>query len=52
MKQKADEVICAITPEPFHAVGRWYRDFSQTTDEEVAALLAQPRPAMNNSAGS
>ncbi|HET7124778.1 MAG TPA: phosphoribosyltransferase, partial [Bradyrhizobium sp.] len=36
MKQKADEVICAITPEPFHAVGRWYRDFSQTTDEEVA----------------
>ena len=52
MKQKADEIICAITPEPFHAVGRWYRDFSQTTDEEVAALLAQPRPAMNNSAGS
>ena len=40
MKRKADEVICAITPEPFHAVGRWYRDFSQTTDEEVAGLLA------------
>jgi len=40
MKRKADEVICAITPEPFHAVGRWYRDFSQTTDEEVADLLA------------
>src|SRR6266404_6549023 len=40
MKKKADEVICAITPEPFHAVGRWYRDFSQTTDEEVRDLLA------------
>ena len=32
-------MICAITPEPFHAVGRWYQDFSQTTDEEVRALL-------------
>src|SRR3979411_2144039 len=41
MKTKADDVICAITPDPFHAVGRWYRDFSQTTDEEVGALLAQ-----------
>jgi erythromycin esterase-like protein/predicted phosphoribosyltransferase len=41
MKTKADDVICAITPEPFDAVGRWYRDFSQTTDEEVGALLAQ-----------
>jgi erythromycin esterase-like protein/predicted phosphoribosyltransferase len=41
MKAKADDVICGITPEPFHAVGRWYRDFSQTTDEEVRLLLAQ-----------
>src|SRR4030081_2895635 len=41
MKAKADDVICASTPEPFHAVGRWYQDFSQTTDEEVGALLAQ-----------
>src|SRR5882757_239081 len=41
MKTKADGVICAITPEPFHAVGRRYRDFSQTTDEEVGVLLAQ-----------
>src|ERR1700680_4069082 len=41
MKTKADEVICAITQEPFHPVGRWYRDFSQTTDEEVGVLLAQ-----------
>ncbi|HWE07253.1 MAG TPA: erythromycin esterase family protein, partial [Rhizomicrobium sp.] len=41
MKKKADEVICAITPEPFYAVGRWYDDFSQTTDDEVTALLGE-----------
>ena len=41
MKTKADDVICAITPEPFQAVGRWYQDFSQTTDEEVEALLSR-----------
>jgi predicted phosphoribosyltransferase len=37
----ADEVICARTPEPFSAVGQWYRNFSQTTDEEVQRLLAE-----------
>lgn len=35
----ADEVVCARTPEPFSAVGLWYQDFSQTTDEEVRDLL-------------
>lgn len=35
----ADEVVCAATPEPFYAVGAWYDDFSQTTDDEVRALL-------------
>jgi predicted phosphoribosyltransferase len=35
----ADDIVCAITPEPFHAVGLWYEDFSQTTDEEVRDLL-------------
>jgi len=40
MRAAADEVVCALTPEPFHAVGAWYQDFSQTSDEEVAALLA------------
>ena len=34
-----DETVCARTPEAFSAVGQWYRDFSQTTDEEVQALL-------------
>ena len=41
MKTKADDVICAITPAPFQAVGRWYQDFSQTTDEEVEAVLSR-----------
>lgn len=35
----ADEIICARTPEYFSAVGQWYRDFSQTSDEEVRQLL-------------
>src|SRR6266576_260839 len=39
LRTQADDVICAITPEPFHAVGLWYDDFSQTTDEEVRELL-------------
>jgi putative phosphoribosyl transferase len=34
-----DEVVCAFTPEPFLAVGQWYQDFSQSTDEEVRELL-------------
>jgi predicted phosphoribosyltransferase len=35
----ADEVICLRTPDPFSAVGLWYRVFDQTTDEEVRTLL-------------
>jgi putative phosphoribosyl transferase len=35
----ADEVVCVTTPEPFNAVGCWYREFDQTTDTEVMALL-------------
>jgi predicted phosphoribosyltransferase len=41
LKREADEVICAITPEPFYAVGLWYENFSQTTDDDVRELLAQ-----------
>lgn len=40
-QEEADEAICARMPEPFYAVGAWYRDFSQTTDEEVRELLEQ-----------
>jgi erythromycin esterase-like protein/predicted phosphoribosyltransferase len=39
LKQRADAVLCAITPDPFISVGYWYEDFSQTTDEEVRELL-------------
>ena len=38
---QVDEIICAATPEPFYAVGQWYQEFSQTTDEEVRDLLAR-----------
>jgi putative phosphoribosyl transferase len=43
LSREVDEVICAITPEPFHAVGLWYDDFDQTSDEDVRALLDQNR---------
>lgn len=36
-----DEIACLLTPEPFSAVGRAYKDFSQVSDEEVRALLAR-----------
>jgi putative phosphoribosyl transferase len=35
----ADDLVCAVTPEPFHSVGTWYEDFSQTSDAEVRELL-------------
>jgi predicted phosphoribosyltransferase len=38
-ESEVDQVVCAVTPEPFWAVGQWYRDFSQTNDEEVRELL-------------
>jgi len=38
-RRHVDEIVCGITPEPFRAVGLWYHDFSQTTDEEVTELL-------------
>jgi len=37
----ADEVVCLATPMLFSAVGQWYRDFGQTSDDEVRDLLAQ-----------
>jgi predicted phosphoribosyltransferase len=42
-KAEVDEIICAITPEPFYSVCSWYWDFSQTGDAEVQALLRQAR---------
>ena len=35
----ADDVVCVATPEPFRAIGQWYRDFRPTTDDQVIELL-------------
>ncbi len=39
LKKEADELICLMTPEPFSAVGSWYENFEQTTDQQVRELL-------------
>jgi len=39
LRREVDEVVCARTPQPFVAVGLWYRDFKPTSDEEVSELL-------------
>ena len=41
LASEVDEIVCTITPEPFYAVGLWYEDFSQTTDQEVRDLLVR-----------
>jgi predicted phosphoribosyltransferase len=43
LRREADDVVCAVTPEPFYAVGLWYEDFDQTTDQEVHDLLERER---------
>jgi putative phosphoribosyl transferase len=43
LKDEVDDVVCLITPEPFYAIGLWYENFAQTTDEEVRELLAKCR---------
>ncbi len=39
-----DEMLCVASPDPFDAVGVWYRDFSPTTDDEVVAVLRRLQP--------
>lgn len=41
LSQDADQVVCLRSPEPFVAVGLWYRDFTPTSDDEVRALLGR-----------
>ena len=41
IRAEVDELVCLRTPEPFLAVGHWYKDFRQTTDEQVRDLLAR-----------
>lgn len=43
LEARADEVVCALTPESFDAVGGFYESFPQTTDEEVCAILQRER---------
>jgi predicted phosphoribosyltransferase len=45
MGTEADEVVAVLTPEDFFGVGQWYDDFTQTTDDEVRAILRSHRPA-------
>jgi putative phosphoribosyl transferase len=40
-REIVDDVVCVATPEPFYAVGLWYEDFSETSDEEVHELLGR-----------
>lgn len=48
---EADVVVCVATPQPFYGVGQWYRDFSQTSDDEVRDLLSRAvRPTSTNHA--
>lgn len=41
LREEADEIVCLNMPEPFYGVGAFYRDFSQTSDEEVKTLLKE-----------
>jgi predicted phosphoribosyltransferase len=43
LARDVDDVVCLLTPEPFFAVGMWYRDFSETSDDDVREALAGAR---------
>lgn len=43
LREEADEVVCVTTPEPFRAVGLWYKKFPQASDDEVRTLLDEAR---------
>ena len=43
IRGEVDRIICVATPQSFLAVGMFYRDFAQTTDEEVRSLLSRAR---------
>jgi predicted phosphoribosyltransferase len=51
-REEVADTVCARTPEPFYAVGLWYADFTQTTDDEVRELLerasAERTPVSND----
>ena len=45
LRSEADEIVCLETPENFHAVGQFYRDFHQISDDEVKTILQSKQPA-------
>jgi putative phosphoribosyl transferase len=47
IQKRVQEVICLITPDPLDSIGRWYEDFSQTSDQEVCRLLAEATERFN-----
>lgn len=51
LKPLTDEIVCLSSPEPFYAVGAHYRDFDQTSDEEVVSLLEEARRLSRGGAG-
>ncbi|WP_344579770.1 phosphoribosyltransferase family protein [Streptomyces lunalinharesii] len=52
LRTAADEFVCLSTPYAFSAVGEWYRDFSQTSDDEVISLLSQAAGGTAERAGA
>jgi predicted phosphoribosyltransferase len=43
LREEADEVVCLMSPEPFYAIGQFYEDFAQLSDEEVESILMNAR---------
>jgi putative phosphoribosyl transferase len=50
LTREADDLVCLAAPEPFYAVGQWYRDFHPFSDIEVQNLLAESRLLLRDSA--
>jgi predicted phosphoribosyltransferase len=51
-ESEVDVIVCGVTPEPFYGVGSWYRDFTQTDDDEVIELLRKVRNEINQESRS
>jgi putative phosphoribosyl transferase len=48
LREETDEAIAALIPDDLHSIGEWYADFSQLTDDEVRAMLAENPGGMNS----
>ena len=46
MSREADAIVCLEVPAEFYAVGEFFEDFSQVSDEEVAAILQKKEPQL------